>query len=137
MLVATAWPNHLNHRAALSWFTANSSSVWATCPFTEAGLLRISSNPRIVDESIAPREALQLLRRLTAVGHHQFWPDDLEFASEFLPLAMAMGHQQVTDAYLLGLTIKRSGRLVTFDRSISNLLPSDSPQRDVIEEIQP
>jgi hypothetical protein len=35
----------------------------------------------------------------------------------FRPEAIA-GHQQVTDAYLLGLAIRRGGRLATFDRSI-------------------
>jgi hypothetical protein len=28
------------------------------------------------------------------------------------------GHQQVTDAYLLGLAVKENGVLVTFDRGI-------------------
>jgi hypothetical protein len=32
--------------------------------------------------------------------------------------ARIFGHQQVTDAYLLGLAIKENGVLVTFDRGI-------------------
>ncbi len=32
--------------------------------------------------------------------------------------ARIFGHQQVTDAYLLGLAIKENGVLVTFDKGI-------------------
>jgi predicted nucleic acid-binding protein len=35
--------------------------------------------------------------------------------------ARIVGHQQVTDAYLLGLAIKEGGVLVTFDRGIDYL----------------
>jgi len=34
------------------------------------------------------------------------------------------GHQQVTDAYLLGLAVKENGVLVTFDRGIKYLAGS-------------
>jgi hypothetical protein len=33
-----------------------------------------------------------------------------------------LGHQQITDAYLLGLAIQKKGRLVTLDASLSSLL---------------
>ena len=35
--------------------------------------------------------------------------------------ARVRGHQQVTDAYLLGLAIKEDGALVTFDRGLRYL----------------
>jgi len=31
---------------------------------------------------------------------------------------MVGGHQKITDIYLLGLAVRRQGRLATFDRSI-------------------
>jgi len=33
----------------------------------------------------------------------------------------SFGHQQITDAYLLGLAIKQGGVLVTFDKAIQFL----------------
>jgi predicted nucleic acid-binding protein len=39
--------------------------------------------------------------------------------------ARVAGHQQVTDAYLLGLAIKEKGVLVTFDKAIKYLAGSD------------
>ena len=35
VLIALAWPNHLHHAVALSWFEANVESGWATCAVTE------------------------------------------------------------------------------------------------------
>lgn len=132
-LIALSWPNHLHHAQASNWFTSIGSAQWATCPFTQSGFVRISSNPRIVDHVVTPQEALRMLRRLMGVGQHVFWPDDLNFTSEAIPVGLLMGHRQVTDAYLLGLVIKRGGRLVTLDRTLTDLLPADSPHRGSVE----
>jgi hypothetical protein len=40
-----------------------------------------------------------------------------------------LGHQQVTDAYLLGLAIHKKGRLATLDASLSSLLSDQSAAR--------
>lgn len=133
-LVALAWPNHVHHREANDWFVSLGSRAWATCPFTQSGFIRLSSNPRIVDHPARPREALDLLQRLTKVGEHIFWPDDVDFTSNSeIPFSLLVGHRQVTDAYLLGLAIRHGGRLVTLDRSIKDLLPAASPHRDNLE----
>ena len=136
-LVALAWPSHVHHRLARDWFTGVGSDPWSTCPFTQSGFIRVSSNPRIVDPAVTPQEALRMLRRLTGIGRHVFWPDDLDWTVEDLPFGLVMGHRQVTDAYLLGMAIRRSGRLVTLDRSIVDLLPAASPHRGHVEILGP
>jgi uncharacterized protein len=129
VLVALAWPSHVHHRVAAEWFASPAAEPWATCPITQSGFIRVSSNPGIVDPAVTPREARSMLRRFTALRQHQFWVDDLDFTAEDLPFEFVMGHRQVTDAYLLGLAIARDGRLVTLDRAISDLLPAASPHR--------
>ena len=47
-----------------------------------------------------------------------------------------VGHQQVTDAYLLGLTVQNKGKLATLDRGIVDLLPAESPYRGNVELIE-
>jgi predicted nucleic acid-binding protein len=42
------------------------------------------------------------------------------------------GHQQVTDAYLLGLAIHKRGKLATMDRAVRTLLPDKNPERDLV-----
>jgi len=132
VLVALAWPSHMHHRLAVEWFESPAAEAWATCPFTQSGFIRVSSNPRIVEPAVTPAEALAVLQQMTALRQHQFWADHLDFTRDDLPFRLVMGHRQVTDAYLLGLVIARDGTLVTLDRAIPELLPTASPHRQRI-----
>lgn len=133
VLIALTWPSHLHHAIARGWFESLGSSPWATCPLTQSGFVRVSSNPRIIADAVTPREAVRVLQRLERLGEHVFWPDDLDFSADgAIPTSHLMGHRQVTDAYLLGLAIRRGATLVAFDRSISDLLPSTSPHRSAL-----
>ena len=50
-----------------------------------------------------------------------------------MPFAQKLvGHQRVTDAYLLELAIHKRGKLVTMDRAVRTLLPDKSPERDFV-----
>jgi hypothetical protein len=42
------------------------------------------------------------------------------------------GHQQVTDAYLLGLAMHKKGKLATMDRAVRTLLPDKSLEGDFL-----
>ena len=122
LLVALAWPNHVHHRAALAWFKRHQAYGWATSPLTESGFVRVSSNKTIIPDAKGPLEAILLLRRIVSLPHHEFWPDDVSFASfpGDIPLA---GHRQVTDAHLLMLAERRGGRLATLDGKIRGFVP--------------
>lgn len=124
VLVALAWPNHLHHERARAWFEQHHSRGWATCPLTESGFVRVSSNRRVVPEARRPEEAIRLLRELTELAGHAFWTDDTSLArSRWIAAERLLGHGQVTDAHLAALAIRRRGRLVTFDRGIREILP--------------
>lgn len=43
LLVALAFPAHVSHEAAHSWFHQEPDRLWATCHLTQAGFLRNSS----------------------------------------------------------------------------------------------
>jgi hypothetical protein len=123
LLVALAWPSHVQHEAALRWFRANQSSGWATCPVTESGFVRVSSNRTIIPEARTPREAIALLQRIVARPGHRFWKDDVAVSSaEEIEPTRLLGYRQVTDAHLLALAIRRGGRLATFDGGIRELV---------------
>ena len=50
---------------------------------------------------------------------YSYWEIRESWVSLTAPFsARISGHQQITDAYLLGLAIKESGALVTFDKAI-------------------
>ena len=48
LLISLAWPNHVHHASALAWFGARDGQPWATSPVTEAGFVRVSSNPSAI-----------------------------------------------------------------------------------------
>lgn len=133
VLVALAWPSHVHHGLAVDWFASPGAELWATCPITQSGFIRTSSNPAVVDPAVTPREARDVLRQFNALRKHKFWADDLDFTHHDFPIGLVMGHRQVTDAYLLGLAIARQGKLVTLDRAIPDLLPAASPHRHRIQ----
>ena len=123
VLIALAWPNHVHHDAARSWFTERRRSGWATCPLTEAGFVRVSCNPPAVRRTVTPREAIALLRRLRRLEAHSFWP--LERSMVDLPneiLARIQGYRQITDAVLLAAAMRRGGELATFDTGLASLV---------------
>jgi len=65
--------------------------------------------------------------------YHRFWADEISFGEAIKIWGGHLkGHQQVTDAYLLGLVIHNKGRLATLDRSISSLLGDRSLHRDLV-----
>ena len=77
VLVALAWPNHVHHGRALAWFRGIRDEGWATCPATESGFVRVSSNFRVIPDARTPAEAISLLREMKSIPGHTFWPDDM------------------------------------------------------------
>lgn len=136
LLIALAWPDHVHHALAHRWFARSGKNAWATCPLTQLGFVRISSNPRIVSAAVSPREATQVLAGITARMGHEFWPDPIEVTAvpEFSSTAF-VGHRQVTDAYLIGLARHRKGRLATLDRGLTDLVADPEERRRLIEVI--
>lgn len=133
VLIALAWPTHLHHAAAHRWFSEHRAAGWATCPITQCAFVRASSNPKIVKHPVEPGAAAVTLERIVKQQYHEFWADDISFADDAVPKKLLTGYRQVTDAYLLGLAFRRGGKLVTFDRSISALLPAKGPHAAALE----
>ena len=134
LLIALLWPSHERHELALKWFARRRGQGWATCPFTQAGFVRIVSNPAFSRDAVHPREAVQVLSANTAARDHAFWPDEVPFAEavDFAGVRL-MGHQQVIDAYLLGLAIRRGGVLATLDKRVGALMEPRASEQKALE----
>lgn len=115
-LVALAWDSHVHHAPIRSWFSANSQTGWATCPITESGFVRVSSNPRVLPNAISVEAARGVLAALRAHSAHRFVSDDVSLSDGDVP--RITGYRQVTDAHLLTLARRQGMRLVTFDSGI-------------------
>ncbi len=121
VLVALAWPNHVHHAAAHTWF-GTWTSGWATTPVTESGFVRVSSSAAATGSAVRPVDAIALLQRIRDLSCHEFWPDSIEaVVGDHLPATRVLGHRQVTDAHLLALAMANDGTLATFDQGLRSL----------------
>lgn len=129
VLIASIDEGHVAYRRVHTWLHELGNKLWATCPLTEAGFVRIISNPSFHPEKTRFVDALALLANIMLRAGHRFWPMDISFAEAVHPFEeRIVGHRQVTDAYLLGLAIKNKGRLVTLDSGIEALAGSEFAQ---------
>lgn len=133
VLIALMWPAHEGHGRVQEWFGVHAGSGWATCPFTEAAFVRIVANPAFSRDAVTPWEAVKLLEVNTKHKGHQFWGDEIGFVAATREFEHRLtGHQQVTDAYLLGLAMHKKGKLATMDKGVSELLEERSLEREFV-----
>ena len=119
LLIALTHSAHVHHAEAHAWFATQPKRRWATCALTQLAFVRLTSNARVVGSEISPAEAMQALATMAAQPTHEYWADapaPLQLAT--LQSAALVGHRQVTDAYLLGLSAARLQRLATLDRGL-------------------
>lgn len=122
-LVALGWDSHVHHRAVREWFRDNSGEGWQTCPLTESGFVRVSSNPKVLPHRIDVASAVRFLTELRKVGNHRFLTDDVSVTEPDFP--KVHGYRQVTDAHLLTIARRNGVPLLTFDRSIAGHAGAD------------
>ena len=133
VLIALTWPSHVDHRKAHEWFAKYQKEGWATTPITQCGFVRISSNPKIIRDAVTLTEAISALKRMVNHPFHRFWPDSLSLTVDSADIfSKVSGHRQVTDAYLLAISVKNGGCLATMDKSIPALLSTSSPHQNSI-----
>ena len=136
VLIALAWPTHSAHERVQRWFSRNARQGWATCPFTECAFVRIVSNPAFSPEFLTLPEAIRLLTLNVNHPAHRFWADDLPLENAVRQFrGRLVGHNQITDGYLLGLAMHKKAKLATLDESLATLLDSKSTHGDTVELI--
>ncbi len=119
VLIALIDPVHVQHDAAHEWFAASGSKAWATCPFTENGVLRIVGHARYPNSPGTPAAVAELLGELLVHPGHESWSDDISLLNaRCVHAARLLDSAQVTDTYLLALAAVHGGKLATFDRQL-------------------
>jgi len=77
VLVALFWRSHVHYRAANRWLKENRHAGVRTCPLTQAGFVRITSNPRYSGDYMSVAEAQGSLNSLVIQPEHEFWLDSI------------------------------------------------------------
>ena len=119
VLIALADERHNHHQSAKAWYSSSGKQNFGICPLTEAGFLRVTTNPTFRPGPFSFTRAVAIMHSVRKLAGYSYWEIGSPWVALTAPFAARIsGHQQVTDAYLLGLAIKEDGVLVTFDRGI-------------------
>ena len=132
VLVALLDAQHVGHAKAHQWLAESLAEGWASCPITENGCVRVLTNPRY-PAPVAAAEVLTKLATAKSGSGHRFWPDDVSLTDQSVfDRSQLRGHQQVTDAYLLGLAVGHGGCLATFDSGIESAIVTGARAENLI-----
>lgn len=119
VLIALLDPVHAHASVAHDWFASEGRASFATCPLTQNAVLRIFGNPRYPRSQGTPWAIVPLLKSLTALPGHEFWPDDISLLdAERVRPEQLVSFARLTDDYLLALAASRGAQLATLDRRL-------------------
>jgi toxin-antitoxin system PIN domain toxin len=109
--------NHVHHAAAACYWDETADSQIGFTRVSMLGLVRLSTQPRVLSRTLSTREAWQIYRQLLAVPQVTFLeePDALDQQFAALTTAADFPHRLWTDAYLAAFAIASASRLVSFD----------------------
>lgn len=132
VLIALAEPKHVHHQAVMRWFNTPGLD-WGLCAFSEAGFLRVATNSNAGSYTV--KESTAVLTAWASHPGYRFWPITEGWATLAAPFQQRVfGHQQITDAYLLGLAVKEHGVLVTLDKAIKFLAGAEFSKNVLVLE---
>ena len=120
VLISLLDANHEHHAAVMGWWNQN-EDPWASCPITQNGYLRIVTGPAYANR-ISVNQAIGKLTQAVSNPEHQFLSDDISLLDKALVAhAHIQGHRQMTDIYLLALSVAHGARFVTLDTGVSHV----------------
>jgi toxin-antitoxin system PIN domain toxin len=120
VLIALIDPLNSRNADAHNWFNTIGRSAWATCPITENGTIRILGNSRYPNFLGNPAAVTEIMTILTALPGHEFWNDNISLTDVTRIDRGRLGtSSQITDTYLLALTVAHRGMFATFDTRVA------------------
>ncbi|MEV0434076.1 TA system VapC family ribonuclease toxin [Nocardia sp. NPDC050413] len=124
--LAAVYGRHVHHGAAVKWFEGQSGGL-VLCRVTQTGLLRLLSNPAVMDTEVLSRsEAWRVLDQLAADERVQ-WADEpaaLEPVFRALSARNDHSHKLWTDDYLAAFAQASNASVATLDRKFAARYPS-------------
>lgn len=111
---------HVFHAQALGFIERRKLQI-ATCALVENGVIRVLNLPAY--SRLGPVGFESVSRKLAEICSaldHEFWSDDVSLRTPGLVnWPRVLGHQQITDVYLLALAVAHGGCLVTLDHGVA------------------
>ncbi len=124
---------HVFHAQALAFIERRNVRI-ATCPLVENGVVRVLNLPAY--SAFGPVGFERVARKLAetcAAVDHEFWFDDLSLRTPgMVDWPRVLGHDQITDLYLLALAVAHDGCLVTLDHRVSTVTIVGAERRHLL-----
>ena len=120
VLVALLDEAHVHHAVAQHLIAQPKLKI-ATCALTENGVLRVLNLPGYSSYGLAGFEAVRAQLQLLCLDKdHEFWHCDVTLLDDSnIDWHRVMGHNQLTDVYLLALAVAHNGALATLDHRVA------------------
>ena len=111
---------HVHHAQALALVCQPQVQI-ASCPMVENGVIRVLNLPAYSRYGpVGMATVCKKLQVICAELDHAFWPDALSLRTEGLVnWSRVLGHNQITDVYLLALAVAHQGCLATLDHRVA------------------
>ena len=111
---------HVFHAQAVAFIERKDLKI-ASCPLVENGVIRILNLPAY--SKLGPVGFEAVARKIGAICadlDHAFWPDALSLCTiNTVQWSRVLGHNQITDVYLLALAVAHKGCLATLDHRVA------------------
>jgi len=109
--------NHAHHAIASRYWEENSETELAFSRVSMLGMLRLSTQPRVLSRPLSASEAWAIYRQYLAQPHIHFLaePETIEWHFLTLTEQANLPHRMWTDAYFVAFAIAGGHRLVSFD----------------------
>jgi uncharacterized protein len=121
VLLALTIRSHEFYSVATKWFESRGSSEFLLCPLTEAGFLRLSTEPRVGNKQL--RDAIFLLREFSTIPGFRYRPIPDSWLNLTAPFTRTRSWLRSTPAFSHGL------RQITINTSsLCQSLPEASVQ---------
>ena len=111
---------HVFHANAVAFIERKNLKI-ATCPLVENGVIRILNLPAYSKFGPVGFEVVATkINEICADVDHEFWPDQVSLCIPgTVQWPRVLGHNQITDVYLLALAVSKRGCLATLDHRVA------------------
>jgi toxin-antitoxin system PIN domain toxin len=124
--LAAAWGRHIHHRAAADWLDQQEDDL-ALCRVTQMSLLRLLSNPAVLDQDTVSRAGAWRVIDQFRADERVLWaeePPQLEAAWRAISARDENSHKLWTDDYLAAFAQAADAALATLDHKLRDRYPS-------------
>ena len=119
--------NHVHHVSALDYWHHQRADQVGFCRISMLGLLRLSTQTRVLSRTLTNNEAWTIYQRYLATAQVKFLAEPINLDQHLAALSLTtdLPNRLWTDAYLAAFALAAKARLVSFDSDFQRFAELD------------